>query len=132
MKHVFNEIDAAAVRVTSFVQLLVRAAAAILVEMTSTVVGSTAGTRRRNYHRERLLFLLLGHFVRLCWKTFHVKNSLQELIYDTESQLELPSLRAIVFSSKNKFKIEHYGQALSLQCNGDTICYELKSQFSGA
>lgn len=61
MKHVFNEIDAAAVRVTSFVQLLV--GAAVLLMMVATT-----GARCRNYHRELLLVLfLLGHFALGLW-----------------------------------------------------------------
>lgn len=61
MKHVFNEIDAAAVRVTSFVQLLVGAAVLLMVV-------ATTGARCRNHHRELLLVLfLLGHFALGLW-----------------------------------------------------------------
>lgn len=52
MEHVFNEIDAAAVRVTSFVSFLGGASVAVL--------GRVAG--RRNYQRGRSPgFLLFGH-----------------------------------------------------------------------
>lgn len=55
MKHVFHEIDATAVRVTSFVQLLVGATVLMMEEMAATAAG------RRNHHRGLLLLFLLGH-----------------------------------------------------------------------
>lgn len=58
MKHVFNEIDAAAVRVTSFVQLLV-GATVLMMEVMAPATASAA--RRRNHHRSGLLLFLLGH-----------------------------------------------------------------------
>lgn len=105
MKHVFNEIDAAAVRVTSFVQLLVGATVLMMVEM-----AATAAAGRRNHRRGlRLLFLLghtgplLGNFILVCTRQKGgSKTSLQDLIYCTESQLVVVAAASRpVFPRKN-------------------------------
>lgn len=104
MKHVFNEIDAAAVRVTSFVQLLVGATVLMMVEM-----AATAAAGRRNHRRGlRLLFLLghtgplLGNFILVCTREKGEKTSLQDLIYCTESQLVVVAAASRpVFPRKN-------------------------------
>lgn len=61
MKHVFNEIDATAVRVTSFVQLLVGATVLMMEVMAPDATGTTSTAGRRNHHRSGLLLFLFGH-----------------------------------------------------------------------
>lgn len=111
MKHVFNEIDAAAVRVTSFVQLLVGAAVLL-------VVVATTGARCRNHHRELLLVLfLLGHFALGLWvgKLFTRKEKKTPLAHSltagsylwygitTGGLLHTGTIVFSPFSLKNKF-----------------------------